>query len=287
MADGDRSVEGTGLRSTSSAGRGVGVPVEVQPRRPMRALVGRSLPPLGTFAVMLGLWQRFVSVTDVPSVVLPSPAEVGAALVATHRTLLADAVVTTVTAGIGLLVGAAVGIALAFTMTVSAPTMKALLPYVIALRIAPLIAVAPLVFLWFGRGIPARALLVAALTLFPVTIAALDGLRSTPQRYLALARSVAAPPHAVFLRIRVPAAAPSVFAGLKIAATLAVVGAVVAEFVTLDAGLGFRVFYTATHLQTAESYAALVGLSLLGLAFYLVPVVLERLVHPRPSRGHR
>lgn len=253
----------------------------------MHSLLEQLLPPLGLFVVVLGLWQRFVVVADVPSVVLPSPVEIGVTLVATHQMLIADATVTAATAGVGFLAGTTVGLVLAFAMTVSTPAMKTLLPYVIALRIAPLIAVAPLVFLWFGRSLPARALLVATLTLFPIIISALDGLRSTPEHYLALGRSVAAPSHAVFLRIRVPAAAPSIFAGLKIAATLAVIGAVVAEFVTLDSGLGFRVYYTATHLQTAESYAALVALSVLGLAFYSVPVVLERLVRPGRPLGDR
>ncbi|MFC7232540.1 ABC transporter permease [Saliphagus sp. GCM10025308] len=161
-------------------------------------------------------------------------------------------------------------------MTRSRSAARTILPYVVALRIAPLIAVAPLLFLWFGRGIPARALLVATLTLFPMTIATLDGLRSTPSAFLDLAASVGASSLETFLRVRVPAAAPSVFAGLKIAATLAVVGAVVAEFVTLRSGIGYRVFYSATRLETATSYAALAVLSLVGVGFYLLPALLER-----------
>jgi NitT/TauT family transport system permease protein len=158
---------------------------------------------------------------------------------------------------------------------------------VVALRIAPLVAVAPLVFLWFGRGIPARALLVGTLTVFPMTVATLDGLRSTPRQYVALARSVAASPAAVFLRIRVPAAAPSVFAGLELAATLSVIGAVIAEFLTLRTGLGYRVFVTADRLQTADSFAALAALSLLGIAFFLAPRGLARLAGFDAGDGRR
>jgi NitT/TauT family transport system permease protein len=245
--------------------------------------VERVAPPLVALALGLGLWQAFVVAFDVPSVVLPPPAAVAGTVVATRGRLAAAAAVTASTAGLGVLAGTAAGLTLAFAMVVSRSATKVLLPYVVALRIAPLVAIAPLLFLWFGRDVPARALLVATLTVFPMTVATLDGLRSTPKRYLALARSVAAPRRAVFFRIRVPAAAPSVFAGLKIAATLAVIGAVVAEFVTLRAGLGYRVFAAATTLQTARAYAALVALAALGLGFYLVPVVVERILARRWS----
>lgn len=242
------------------------------------ATIGRHLgPPVLVFVAVVGFWHGAVVAFDVPSIVLPSPIEVGSALVTLRGTLLGDAAVTGATAVAGLAGGCVAGIALAFVMTDSRTAIRIVLPYVIALRIAPLIAIAPLVFLWFGRGVPARALLVATLVLFPMTVATLDGLRATPEPYLALVRSVAASPLAVFFRVRVPAAAPSVFAGFKLAVTLSVIGAVVAEFVTLDSGLGYRVFVTAERLRTAESYAALVALSALGLALYLVPVVVERI----------
>ena len=242
--------------------------------------VARFGPPAVVLVAVLAAWQGFVAVTAVPALILPSPVDVAGALIATRTTLLADAAVTAATAGAGLFGGGLVAFLLAFAMVHSRATARTFLPYIVALRIAPLVAIAPLLFLWFGRGIPTRALLVATLTVFPVTVATLDGLRGTPEPYLALARSVGASRVDVFLRIRVPAAAPSVFAGLKIAATLSVIGAVVAEFVTLQAGLGYRVFHTATYLRTAESFAALVVLSLLGIAFYLLPVLAERAIGP-------
>ncbi|MDZ5809966.1 ABC transporter permease [Halorubrum sp. AD140] len=242
------------------------------------AATRRARPPLLLFVALVLAWHGAVVAFAVPEILVPTPVAVADALVAGGATLIGDAAVTGATAAAGLLAGCAVGAVLAFAMTYSRTAARIALPYVVALRIAPLIAVAPLVFLWFGRGIPARAALVATLALFPMTVATLDGLRSTPERYLALARSVDASRPAVFLRVRVPAAAPSVFAGLKLAATLSIVGAVVAEFVTLRAGIGYRVFVTAERLQTAETYAALVTLSALGVAFYLVPVLLERAV---------
>lgn len=238
----------------------------------------RAAPPVAVLVSLLVLWQGAVVAFDPPPVVLPSPFAVGGALVTMRATLLADAAVTGLTAIVGVTAGCLTGITLAFAMTYSRAAARVALPYVIALRIAPLVAIAPLVFLWFGRGIPARALLVATLAVFPMAVATLDGLRSTPEPYLALMRSVDVSPLRTFVHVRVPAAAPSVFAGLKLAATLGVIGAVVAEFVTLNAGLGYRVFVTAQRLRTAESFAALVALSALGLVFYLVPVGLERAI---------
>ncbi len=249
----------------------------------LRRAVGLSTvgPPALTLVVILGVWQAAVVVSDAPSVVLPSPGEVVTTLVADRSVLLAEGLVTGATAGLGLLAGALVGIALAFAVVRSRAVGSVVIPYVIALRIAPVIAIAPLLFLWFGRGIPTRALLVATLALFPMTVATIDGLRSTPEKYLLLLESVGASSWTTFTKVRLPAAAPSVFAGLKIAATLSVIGAVVAEFVTLDAGLGTRVFVASTGLRTAEAYAALVALSLLGIAFYAVPAAAERAIRSR------
>lgn len=268
------------MSDEESDGRSSSHPVAMLPWRTAvggrsGTFVGSSLP-LVVLVVLVAAWHAVVVVYEIPALILPSPADVGAALLETYPTLLGDAAVTAATAGTGLLVGGTIGLLLAFAMTYSRRATSMLLPYVLALRIAPIIAIAPLLFLWFGRGIPVRAALVATLTLFPMTVATLDGLRSTPTSYTDLMRSVGAPRTAVFLRVRVPAAAPSVFAGFKIAATLSVVGSVVAEFVTLEAGLGYRVFHASTYLRTAESFAALLVLSMLGVVFYLVPSVLER-----------
>lgn len=233
------------------------------------------------FVVLLSGWHAAVVLADVPSVVLPHPAAVASAFVDLRWVLLADTATTATVAVSGLAAGIAVGTGLAFLMVVSRPAASVILPYVVALRIAPLIAIAPLLFLWFGRGLPGKALLVSTLTVFPMTIAALDGLRSTPTRYLTLCQSVGAPRSTTFLYVRLPAAAPSVFAGLKIASTLSVIGTVVAEFVTLDAGLGVRVFVASNSLQTADSFAALLALSTLGLLFYAVPSLVERRVRSR------
>jgi ABC-type nitrate/sulfonate/bicarbonate transport system permease component len=244
--------------------------------RTVRSVVGHVWPPVVVAAAVVAAWQWVVTATGVPEVILPGPGDVVAAGLVAHDVLLGAAATTAVTAAVGLLGGVVVGLALALAAVGSRTAAAILHPYLIALRIAPLIAIAPLVFLWIGDGVVARATLVATMTVFPVAIASVDGLRAVPEEYTDLARSVRAPPARVFLRVRIPAAAPSVFAGVKLAAALAVVGTVVAEFLTLQSGLGYRLFHAAEYLQTSTMFAALVVLTGLGLCFYLVPAAVER-----------
>ncbi|NHN58386.1 ABC transporter permease subunit [Halorussus sp. JP-T4] len=239
-------------------------------------LAARAAPAVVTAVLAVVAWWAAARTADVPAVVLPSPVDVGAAFAAHWRILLEAAGVTALTAGLGVVAGALAGGALAVAMAASETTRAVVRPYVVALRVVPLVAVAPLLFRWFGDGVGARAALAATLAVFPVTIATYQGLAATPDEFVALARSVGASPATQYLRVRLPAAAPQAFAGLKVAAAASVVGAVVAEFLTLTAGVGYRVFRASTRLQTARMLAALGVLALLGVGFYLVPALVER-----------
>ncbi len=238
--------------------------------------VYRSTPAALLLVALLGGWQLYARSAGIAPVILPAPTDVGLALVENWALLLEASAITGATAAGGLLGGIAVGFPIAFTVSRSRSIAAFALPYVVAMRIAPLVAIAPLVFLWIGNGIGARIVLVTTMTVFPIVIASYDGLRAVPQPYLDLARSVSAPEWLTFLRIELPAAAPSVFAGVKLAAALSVVGAVVAEFVILESGLGFQVFEASTYLRTPLMFAALATLALLGVAFYGLPALVQR-----------
>jgi ABC-type nitrate/sulfonate/bicarbonate transport system permease component len=238
-------------------------------------MAARGGPPLAVAALALVGWWAAVRAAGIPPVVFPGPGGVAAAFAAEWPTLLGAAGVTAATAGLGLVVGSLVGLALALGMVTSGTVAAVARPYVIALRVVPLVAVAPMLFLWFGDGLLSRALLAATVAVFPVTVAAYDGLRSTPREYLDLARSVGAPARERLLRVRLPAAVPETFAGVKVAAATSVVGAVVAEFLTLEAGIGYQVFDASTRLETARMLAALGVLAGLGVAFYLAPALAE------------
>lgn len=244
--------------------------------KPIRVATVRLAPPLAVAVLALAGWAGAIRLADVPEVVFPGPIAVASALVQSWPTIVYAAGITAATAGLGLFVGATLGLALALAMTISETTAAVARPYVVALRIVPLVAIAPILFRWFGDGFAARALLAATLAVFPVTVSAHEGLRATPRELLDLARSVGASTTTQLLRIRLPAAAPETLAGVKISAAASVVGAVVAEFLTLDAGLGYRIFRASASLQSARMVAALVVLSLVGVGFYLLPVAIER-----------
>jgi ABC-type nitrate/sulfonate/bicarbonate transport system permease component len=227
--------------------------------------------PIAVGIGLCGGWHWAVATGRVSPIVLPPPLEVAVALHESRAALLVDASVTAATAGTGLALGSLVGFALAFGMLRSRLVRAVSVPYVVGLRIAPVIAIAPLVFLWLGRGVGSRAVVVATLTQFPVVVGTLSGLRSVPEEYLDLVRSVGASDRRLFRSVRLPAAAASVSASLRIAATLAVIGTVVTEFVTLRSGLGTRIYETGLRLETAETYAALVVLAFVGVGFYRLP----------------
>lgn len=238
--------------------------------------------PLLLFVALIVAWEIGVDVTNTPSIVLPAPTEIWAAFLEGWPGLLESMGVTAVTALGGLSIGVMIGFPLAYGLVRSRVLGSVLLPYIVGLRIAPLVAIAPLFVVWLGNGIWVRVLLVSTMTVFPVTIASYDGLRSVPRPYLDLAASVQAPQWVVFARIRVRAALPSVFAGLKLAGALSVIGAVVAEFITLESGIGYRVFAASDAIRTPEMFAALGCLSVLGMVFFAVPAVLEGRLRAEP-----
>lgn len=234
----------------------------------------RLTPPLAVFVLALVGWT--VAAADAPPILLPSPAAVLEAFLA-EPGAFADAIaVSAVTAAGGLALGAAVGLALAFVSVGSTPGRAVVEPAVVGFRIAPLTAIAPLVFLWFGTGIPVRIVLVSVMTTFPVTVASIDGLRSTPRSYLDLLGSVGASEWQTFRTVRLPAALPSVFAGLKLAAALSVTGTIVAELLTLRGGLGGGVWDAGRYARTAELFAYLFVIALFGVLFYGAAALAEQ-----------
>lgn len=244
-------------------------------RRRLRDL----LPPLAVFAIALVGWV--VAAANSPPILLPSPTVVAETIIADPSTFAEETAISAITAFGGLVIGAAVGLTLAFVSVGSTPGRAVVEPAVVGFRIAPLTAVAPLVFLWFGTGIPVRMTLVSLMTTFPVTVASIDGLRSTPESYLDLLDSVGASDWRAFLSVRLPAALPSVFAGLKLGAALSVTGTIVAELLTLRRGLGARVWEAGRFVRTAELFAYLVVIAAFGIVFYGAAALLEQRVSRR------
>ena len=224
--------------------------------------------PTAALAVGVLAWWAVVALLGVPAYLLPSPVAVAARLVDRPDLYIRNGWVTLQTVLSGGALGALAGLLAAVGVVQSSLLRRALYPYLVTARVLPKVALAPVLLVFVGTGTGTAQTFVALVAFFPVFVDAVAGLDETPDRYLDLLESVDAGPVRTFLFVRLPAALPAVFAGLKQSAALAVVGAVVAEWILTDEGLGFLVLVGAENVQTAAVLAAVVVLFIEGYAVY-------------------
>lgn len=236
--------------------------------------------PLGTVAVTLALWQLVVSLFDVSEVILPAPSAI-LAEVWTERAQLADNTLATLVAilgGFGLAI--VVSAPLAFLIVYSSLLEKALYPLVIFSSTIPKIAIAPIVVVWFGFGVFPKMLIAFLICFFPIVIDTAIGLRSVPPEMVDLIRVMGGSRLEAFRRVRIPNALPYFFSGLKVATSLAVVGAVVGEFIGATRGLGFVIVQASSYLDNRLLFAAIFVLTLIGIVLFYLVDALERILLP-------
>jgi putative hydroxymethylpyrimidine transport system permease protein len=226
----------------------------------MRALISA--------AGLVLLWQGFVWVTDVPPFLLPSPWRVAQALAARWDSIASHALVTGAEMLAGLALGAALGSAMALSLMAWRGGRRWLLPLLLVSQAIPVFAIAPLLTLWFGFGMASKVVMATLIIFFPVATAFYDGLRRTEPGWLDLAQTMGASRGAVLWRLRVPAALPALASGLRVAAAVAPIGAVVGEWVGASAGLGYLMLHANGRSQTDVMFAALFVLALMALALW-------------------
>ena len=235
-------------------------------------------------AGLVGLWQAAVWLTGVPAYILPGPAAGGAALVDRAGLIGVHALRTLAEILLGLGCGAALGGATALAMSYFRPARHWLLPVVVVSQAIPVFALAPLLVLWLGYGMASKVAMAVLVIYFPVTAAFFDGLRRTDPGWLDLARSMGASRWAILVRIRLPAALPALASGLRVAAAVAPIGAVIGEWVGASAGLGYLMLHANARVQIDLMFAALVTLAAIGVALYFATdAVLRRLVPWQPE----
>jgi putative hydroxymethylpyrimidine transport system permease protein len=229
-------------------------------------------------------WQGFVWMTDVPPFLLPAPWRVAQALAARWDSIAGHALVTGTEMLAGLALGAALGAAMALTLAAWRGGRRWLLPLLLVSQAIPVFAIAPLLTLWFGFGMASKVVMATLIIFFPVATAFYDGLRRTEPGLLDLARTMDATGTAVLWRIRVPAALPALASGLRVAAAVAPIGAVVGEWVGASAGLGYLMLHANGRSQTDVMFAALLVLALMALAlWFTVDRLLRRAIPWQPD----
>jgi len=240
----------------------------------------RNLTPLAGILAFLLAWQLFVVLWKMPPYLLPSPIAIADTFVRELPDLLRHGWVTVyeMLAGYALAVGIAVPLAIAITS--SRPFNEFVMPTMLFFQIVPKVAIAPLFLVWFGVGATPKILVAFLISFFPIVIDAAVGLRSMSTEMDDLARSMGATRLQVFTRFRLPTSLPYLFSGLKVAATLAIAGTVVGEFVGADKGLGYLLLVTNSNMQTSLMFATIVALTIIGLVFYYSVELIEALLIP-------
>jgi NitT/TauT family transport system permease protein len=228
----------------------------------------RHAPSLLLFVALLVIWQLLPPVFGIREYLLPGPAAVLRAAVGGSIPWLTHIWVTTLEILGGFALAGAAGVALGVAIAWSPTIARALMPFLVFVNTLPKVAVAPLFLLWLGYGIGPNVLIAALIGFFPVVINTAVGLTQVDDEMLDLGRVFGAPTWKVFVKIRLPNALPYVLSALKITATAVVVGAIVGEFVASQAGLGMVIVNAQTNLNTPVAFAALLWISLIGLALY-------------------
>jgi NitT/TauT family transport system permease protein len=235
-------------------------------------LARRALPPFAALTLLLGLWEILARALHVPAYLLPPPSAIAAAGWADAGSLLAAALSTGRAALTGFALSAVLGVLVAVALASSRLLERALYPYTVFLQTVPIVAIAPLLVLWFGAGFRAVAVSALIVSVFPVIANTLAGLRSVDPALRDLFRLYGASRLATLLKLELPSAVPSIVTGLRVAAGLAVIGTIVGEFVAGYAddagGLGITVMAANRQLRTDLLFAAVIAASLLGLAIF-------------------
>ena len=247
-------------------------------RRLRRFLFGPTMQAVLFYLGVLALWEYVSRAEIIRPFLLPAPTTVVETIGEVWSDLVSNSWVTLQSILAGFFLGAGIGFVMGVGIFYSRFLRRILYPAALLTQTVPKIALAPLFIVWFGVGSRPIVAITALICLFPVLINTVVGLGSVDPRLLELMHSVSASGWQRFRMIHLPAGLPSIVAGLEVASTLAVVGALVGEFVGAEAGLGYQILIANSRLRTDELFAALVAVVVIGIAFFFSIKALERLV---------
>lgn len=244
-------------------------------RRPSAA---RMLLPVGVVVALVAVWQLVCSVFGVPTYIIPSPVEVWDAIQANWAMLIENTWPTLIESVLGFLVGNLVAILLAVLFVHWKPAERALMPVAVFVRTIPIVAVAPVLVIMFGQGYAPKILIAALISFFPTLVNMVKGLESVDKQSIELLRVLSASRSEVFWKVRLFASLPYLFASLKIAAGNSVIGAIVAEWIGSQEGLGYLIIQATYNFNTPLLYATMTVASIMAVLFFALIGLIERLV---------
>jgi NitT/TauT family transport system permease protein len=254
--------------------------------RRLRQFAGDWISPALTLIGLIGLWELISRLLNVPVWLLPAPSEIAAALIERGSGLYEHTLITLYETVAGFFLAIALGVPLAIAVSHSRALSRTIFPLILITQSVPKVAFAPILLIWLGYGYLPKIVVAFLVAFFPIVVDTAAGLRSPLPQVLDLARQLSASQFQIYTKIRFPSALPHFFAGLKVAITLSVIGAVIGEFVGAEKGLGFLVIESTSHFKTPLAFGAMALLGLMSIVLFGVVAVLERIVCPWYNREH-
>lgn len=234
--------------------------------------------------VLLVLWEFAPTIFSIPPIALPRFSKVIVTLFDKFPSLIPDILQTVLEAIIGFSVSVLVGIPVGMAIVFSRFTRDTIYPLLVASQMIPKIAIAPIFLVWFGLGISSKVALSFTLAVFPIVINTALGMDMVDRDLTRLMRSMKAKRSQIFLKLRLPIAAPTMFVGLKLGMAQAVVGAIVGEYIAANQGLGYYILFQNGQLATSAVYAGVVLIAVVGVILYFAVEISERMLSPQKRR---
>lgn len=245
------------------------------------AQVGRSAgPPLALILAAVAGWELWVRLAHTPAWLLPAPSAIARTIVNDRGLLAHHSRVTLGEVLIGFILALCAGVLLAVAIDASRTIERAVYPLVVASQAVPIVALAPLLLVWFGYGLAPKVIVTALVAFFPIVVTTVDGLRSTDRETLDLLRTMGAGGWTRFRLVKAPSALPSLFSGARIGISVAVIGAVFGEYVGAKEGLGYLMNISSGRLLTARVFACVILLALMAVLLFVFVIAVERLLLP-------
>jgi NitT/TauT family transport system permease protein len=242
--------------------------------------IGDVAKPLVALALVVGVWQWWATTRAAGSLVLPAPSDVWAYARENPGRLWTHTWVTLRVVFIAFAISVTAGVLVSIVFDLSPLLRDMFLPLLVVTQVTPVVAVAPLLIIWLGFGDAPKIAVAILISFFPILVNTLAGLREVPRDFSDLARSLCASKFQILRRIKLPNAVPYLFASARVSITLAIIGAVVGEFVAADAGLGFLILRGSAQLQPALMWSAVLTLALVGVVLFNAVRLLEFVAVP-------
>ncbi len=235
----------------------------------MKTLLSHKVLPILALVSLIPLWELICRLLEIPVFVLPAPSDIAEAFFKVESQRWAGHLWATVSIALqGFLLSIAISIPMAMMMVRSRFLARTLYPLLVIIQSTPVLAIAPLLIVILGTGEAPRLVITCLITFFPLVVSATTGMLATPPELIELSQSLKAPVHKEIWQIRLPYAIPYIFSGLKVAITLSIIGAVVAEFVAAEQGLGYFVQFSTSYFKIPQAFAALFFLAAVSLILF-------------------